>query len=89
MKKEIFPALFDRILILFLLVLSDIVTAVTIFKLKRDVLVTAFASILFDQKAIFPGAEEYDGIIQVIMPTRHVNDIASLCENSHPSTLNN
>ena len=54
-----------------------------------DVLVTAFASILFDQKAIFPGAEENDGIIQVIMPTRYVNDIASLCENSHPSMLNN
>ena len=44
---------------------------------------TAFASTLFEQKAIFPGAGEYDGIIHGVMPILHVNDIASLCENSY------
>ena len=52
-------------------------------KLRRAVLVTAFASILFDQKAIFHGAGEYDSIIHGVIPIPHVNDIASLCENSY------
>ena len=39
----------------------------------------------FDQKAISPGAEEYDSIIHRIIPNLDVNDIASLCENGYPS----
>ena len=84
MKKEICPALFDSVLIQFLLVLLDIVPAVTTVKLKNAVSVTAFASVLFDQKAILPGAEEYDSIIHGIIRTLDVNDITSLCENGYP-----
>ena len=59
----------------------------TTVKLKSAVSVPAFAFILFEKKAILPGAEEYDGIIHAIILTLDVNDIASLRENGYPSML--
>ena len=76
------------VIVNFILILLEILSNVTNVKLENDSSSVIYCLVIFDQKAISPGAERYNGSLYGVFPSINGQMASDLCSNGYQKTLN-
>ena len=83
MKKSIFPVPESGAIVQFLLSILQVIPQISKVKLTSSKSVVTYVSMIFDQKALSPGAECYGNKLYGVMPPITVEEATALCSEGY------